>query len=88
MLRIFAPLPAALHSKQSDLVVVDEAWAHDLERGRQLDQAIVPTQATRSGAQVWKVSTAGDESSPVAVGDREAGTGRGDRGPALRGRIL
>jgi hypothetical protein len=63
MLRIFAPLPAALHSKQSDLVVVDEAWAHDLERGRQLDQAIVPTQATRPGAQVWKLSTAGDENS-------------------------
>jgi hypothetical protein len=63
MLRIFAPLPAALHSKQSDLVVADEAWAHDLERGRQLDQAIVPTQATRPGAQVWKVSTAGDEES-------------------------
>jgi hypothetical protein len=63
MLRIFAPLPAALHSKQSDLVVVDEAWAHDLERGHQLDQAIVPTQATRPGAQVWKVSTAGDEDS-------------------------
>lgn len=63
MLRIFAPLPAALHSKQSDLVVVDEAWAHDLERGKQLDQAIVPTQATRPGAQVWKVSTAGDENS-------------------------
>ena len=63
MLRTFAPLPAALHSKQSDLVVVDEAWAHDLERGGQLDQAIVPTQATRPGAQTWKVSTAGDEAS-------------------------
>lgn len=63
MFRIFAPLPAALHSKQSDLVIVDECWAHELERGRQLDQAIVPTQATRPGAQVWKLSTAGDESS-------------------------
>jgi len=63
MFRIFAPLPAALHSKQSDLVIVDECWAHELERGRQLDQAIVPTQATRPGAQVWKMSTAGDESS-------------------------
>lgn len=63
LLRIFAPLPTALHSKQSDLVVLDETWAHDLERGRQLDQAIVPTQATRPGAQVWKVSTAGDEGS-------------------------
>jgi hypothetical protein len=63
MFRIFAPQPAALHSKQSDLVIVDECWAHELERGRQLDQAIVPTQATRPGAQVWKLSTAGDENS-------------------------
>jgi hypothetical protein len=63
LFRVFPPQPAALHSRQSDLVVVDEAWAHDLERGRQLDQAIVPTQATRPGAQVWKVSTAGDETS-------------------------
>lgn len=63
MFRIFAPLPAALHSKQSDLVIVDECWAHELERGRQLDQAIIPTQATRPGAQVWKLSTAGDETS-------------------------
>jgi len=63
MFRIFAPLPAALHSKQSDLVIVDECWAHELERGRQIDQAIVPTQATRPGAQVWKLSTAGDERS-------------------------
>lgn len=63
MFRIFAPLPAALHSKQSDLVIVDECWAHELERGRQLDQAIVPTQATRPGAQVWRLSTAGDERS-------------------------
>jgi Phage terminase large subunit (GpA) len=63
MFRIFAPLPAALHSKQSDLVIVDECWAHELERGKQIDQAIVPTQATRPGAQVWKLSTAGDEKS-------------------------
>jgi hypothetical protein len=63
LFRIFAPLPAALHSKQSDLVIVDECWAHELERGKQIDQAIVPTQATRPGAQVMKLSTAGDESS-------------------------
>ena len=63
LLRIFAPMRSALHSKQSDLVIVDEAWAPDLERGHDLDQGIVPTQATRPGAQVWKVSTAGDENS-------------------------
>ena len=83
LLRVFAPQPAALHSKQSDLVVVDEAWAHDAERGRQLDQAIVPTQATRPGAQVWKVSTAGDETSfwlweAVTRGRKAVADGRRD----------
>jgi len=63
LFRIFAPLRKALHSKQSDLVVVDECWAQDLEHGRDLDQGIVPTQATRPGAQVIKLSTAGDEDS-------------------------
>jgi hypothetical protein len=38
-----------------------------------LDQAIVPTQATKPGAQVWKVSTAGDDSSKWWLGSVEAG---------------
>jgi hypothetical protein len=61
--RPFSPAPDALHGKTTDLVIVDEAWAFDLVRGRELDGAIVPTQATRRGAQVWKFSTAGTAAS-------------------------
>jgi phage terminase large subunit-like protein len=38
-----------------------------------LDQAIVPTQATRPNAQVWKLSTAGDATSLWWLGTVEAG---------------
>jgi len=73
LVRPFPPTPAGLHSKVSDLVVVDEAWAFDYVRGTQLDQAIVPTQATRPGAQVWKVSTAGDAAATWWLGTVEQG---------------
>lgn len=59
----FPPKRDALHSKQSDLVFVDEAWAHDAETGADLRQAIRPTMNTRPGAQLWVVSTMGDDSS-------------------------
>jgi len=58
-LRPFPPTRDALHSMQSDLVILDEAWKHSAERGAELMQAIGPTQATRPGAQVVIVSTAG-----------------------------
>lgn len=58
-LRPFAPVPEALHGKQSDLVIPDEAWSFTLNQGAALETAIVPTQATRPGAQVWIVSAAG-----------------------------
>ena len=73
LVRPFPPNPTGLHGKVSDLVVVDECWAFDLIKGQQLDQAIVPTQATRPNAQVWKVSTAGDASSSWWLGTVEAG---------------
>jgi hypothetical protein len=57
--RPFPPTRDALHSKQSDLVIVDEAWKHDADRGAALLQGIGPTQATRPGAQVVVISTAG-----------------------------
>ena len=61
LVRPFPPQPDALHSRVTDLVVIDECWAFDLVRGHALDQAIVPTQATRRGrGQVMKLSTAGD----------------------------
>lgn len=61
--RIFAPTRDALHSKQSDLVFVDEAWAHNRETGAALRQAIRPTMNTRPGSQLWIVSTRGDDAS-------------------------
>jgi hypothetical protein len=73
LIRPFPPTPDGLHSKVSDLVVMDEPWAFDLVRGTQLDQAVVPTQATRPNAQVWKVSTAGDATSTWWLGTVEAG---------------
>ena len=73
LVRPFPPNPGGLHSKVSDLVVVDEAWSFDFVKGTQLDQAIVPTQATRPNAQVWKVSTAGDAASTWWLGTVEAG---------------
>ena len=54
-------------------MVVDECWAFDLMKGQQLDQAIVPTQAARPNAEVWKVSTAGDATSTWWLGAVEAG---------------
>ncbi|MDG4863291.1 terminase large subunit, partial [Streptomyces sp. T-3] len=58
-LRPFAPSEDALHGKTSRWVGVDEAWAFDAAQGAALMQAIVPTQATQEGAQIWIVSTAG-----------------------------
>jgi hypothetical protein len=73
LVRPFPPNPTGLHGKVSDLVVIDECWAFDLIRGQQLDQAIVPTQATRPNAQVWKCSTAGDATSLWWLGAVELG---------------
>jgi hypothetical protein len=57
------PTRDGLHGEQSDINNVDEAWAFDDIQGDDLFQAIVPTQATRQGAQTWVWSTAGDRSS-------------------------
>jgi len=73
LVRPFPPTIEALHGRTSDLVVIDEAWAFDQIRGQQLDGAIVPTQATKPNAQVWKVSTAGDATSTWWLGTVEAG---------------
>lgn len=63
-LRPFPPVPDALHGRQSDDTDIDEAWSHSLVRGAELEQAIVPTMATRQpGAQLWILSTAGTRES-------------------------
>lgn len=58
-IRPFPPTEDALHGEQSDLVVLDEAWAFSEYEGDYLIQAITPTQATRPGAQTLLVSTRG-----------------------------
>lgn len=58
--RVFAPGETALHGKTTHLVAVDEVWAFTLEDGAALDQAIIPTQVTVPGAQIWRVSTLGN----------------------------
>ena len=79
--RPFPPQPDALHGKTTDLVVIDECWAFDLVHGQALDQAIVPTQATKGGrAQVFKFSTAGDDSSIWWDATVEAGRASVDAG--------
>ena len=60
---VFPPTRDALHGKQSDLVFVDEAWAHSADVGNALLTAIGPTQATRPGAQIWILSAEGDDAS-------------------------
>jgi hypothetical protein len=62
-LRPHPPTRDAMHGKQSDHNDVDEAWAHDELHGNDLLQAIIPTQATRPGAQTWVWSARGDRSS-------------------------
>ena len=58
----FSPHPPTeekLHGKQSDLNILDEAWAFDEIQAEALMGAIVPTQATRPNAQTIIVSTMG-----------------------------
>ena len=88
LIRPFPPTPNGLHSKISDLVVVDECGTFDLVRGNSLDQAIVPTQATRPNAQAWKVSTAGDRGVDVVARDRRAGRAGGEGRPPRRPGLL
>lgn len=66
--RVFPPMRTGLHSKQSDLVLVDEAWAYDADQGAEVRQAIRPTMATRRGAQLWIVSSKGDDASTYLDG--------------------
>lgn len=69
---VFAPTRDALHSRFSDLAVIDEAWAFDAARGGELLQGVAPTQKTRPGAQIWIMSAAGDATSTFLNGQLAA----------------
>lgn len=62
-LKLFPPLPDALRGDHLDLVIVDEAQEHDEARGRELDQAIIPTFSTRPARQLLIIGTAGTDAS-------------------------
>ena len=81
-MRVFSPGPHALHGRVADLVVLDEVWAYDEDRGAQVLQAAVPAQATRPRRQVLAVSTAGDDAATFLAALVEAG--RAGVGAGLR----
>lgn len=58
--RVFAPHRTALHSASGDLICFDEAWAHSRYTGDELIAAASPLTMTRPGAQIWRMSAAGD----------------------------
>jgi hypothetical protein len=70
---ITAPGEKAGHSDVLDLVVVDEAWAHEDSR---LEQGLPPTMITRPQPQLWVVSTAGTYRSAYLRGKVERGRAR------------
>lgn len=69
----FPPLRDALHSKQSDLAIISEAWALSAEQGTDVRQAIRPTMLTRADAQLLVESTVGDDTSVFLDGYLELG---------------
>lgn len=62
-IRPHPPTPESLHSEQSDLNIIDEAWSFDEIEAAGLMQAITPTQATRPNRQTIIISTVGDAQS-------------------------
>lgn len=60
IVRVFAPIPTALHGDTADLIMFDEAWSIDVDRGDELEVAAFPLMATRPGAQLWALTAAGD----------------------------
>lgn len=57
------PTEDSLHGKQSDLNLIDEAWAFDEAKAHALMAAITPTQATRPMRQTIVLSTRGTAAS-------------------------
>jgi hypothetical protein len=81
---LFAPGPKALHSKQSDMVTVDEVWAFQLADGETLTTGIRPTMATRPLRQLWRISAAGDHTSTWLDSVQESGRALVDGGEYRR----
>lgn len=65
------------HGDTLDLGVIDEAWA---QRDDTIEQAFKPAMLTRPGAQLWVVSTAGNENSHYFKGKVDDGRARAEMG--------
>jgi phage terminase large subunit-like protein len=65
------------HGDTLDLAVIDEAWA---QRDDTIEQAVKPAMMTRDHAQLWVVSTAGNELSAYFKGKVEAGRAAAEAG--------
>lgn len=65
------------HGDTLDLAVIDEAWA---QRDDTIEQAVKPAMMTRDHAQLWVVSTAGNELSSYFKGKVESGRAAAEAG--------
>ena len=62
--KLFAPTPEQLHGFDGDMVIVDEAWAFNMERGQAIEAAARPIGLTRFGQfQLWIISAGGGDNS-------------------------
>lgn len=69
----FPPKRNALHSKQTDLAIISEAWDYSAEQGADVIQALRPTMLTRANSQLVVESTLGDDSSVFLDGYYDMG---------------
>src|SRR6266511_4177791 len=76
-LELLSATESAGHGETTDLVVVDEAWVH---QDAAVEQAVRPTMATRQGAQLWALSTAGTAKSAWWRGKLDAGRASAEMG--------
>ena len=60
---IFTPNANALHGRDSDLTVIDEAWSLTAERGEDVDAGVAPARWARPHGQIWRVSAGGTAAS-------------------------
>lgn len=69
----FAPGPKALHGKECDLGIIDEAWAYSLLAGKAVESGVRPAMLTRPRRQTVIISAGGNAESEWLLGWRELG---------------
>jgi phage terminase large subunit-like protein len=79
MIMLASGTEASDHGDTLDLAVIDEAWA---QRDATIEQALKPAMLTRPAAQLWVVSTAGNEFSAYFRGKVDEGRARCEMGVA------